>query len=336
MTPRCFLRRLLIALTAVAGLVASAVAVFLYLVIAMPGDPLRGELPPADDELLSLAERLRGHVDTLALTIGERNAHHMAALAAAADYIREQWNDLGYDTVEHRYGDEGFRNLWVEIPGRAGSGLYVVTAHYDSALGTPGADDNASGVAALLELARSLAGRELEHGIRLVAVPNEERPYFGTELMGSLVDAARAHAQGLNVLGMFSLEMLGFYSDAPGSQLYPPVIREFYPDRGNFIALVGNFASRGLLHEAISHFRAAGAFRSEGMAAPEWLVEDIRRSDNASWWHHGFPALMITDTSNFRNPHYHTAGDLPHTLDYLSLARVVRGLEGMLLGLAED
>lgn len=328
--PRRWAGRLLAALLALFLLAGLGLSVLLYLVVSTPGDPLRGELPPADAETLQIAQRLREHVRILAGRIGERNARRMEALNEAADYLRAQLEGAGYAVEEERFGENGFRNLVAELPGDGGEGLYVLGAHYDSAIGVPGADDNASGAAALLEVARLLAGARGRHGIRFILFPNEERPYFGTDLMGSLVSATRAAMEGDEVLGMFSLEMLGYYSEEPGTQLYPPVIRRFYPDRGNFIAMVGNFPSRGLLHQAIGGFRATGAFRSEGMAAPEWLVEDIRRSDNSAYWCLGYPALMITDTSNFRNPHYHTTRDLPATLNFEYMARVVRGLAGML------
>ena len=330
-SPLRLLAILFFALLLVLLLAAGAI---LYLLTGMPGESMEEPLPPLTAEQEALREHLAGHVAVLAGDIGERNSTRLPQLRQAADYIRANFEAMGYAVREQVFGG-GFRNILVELDGaeRAGE-ILVIGAHYDSAVGTPGADDNASGVAVLLETARLLRGRQFPRTIRLIVFPNEERPYFGTDLMGSRVSAGRARQAGEDIIGMISLEMLGYYSTRPGSQVYPEIIRPLYPEQGNFLAFVANMDSLGLLREAIAGFRAARALPSEGMAAPLWLVDDIRRSDNSAYWHFGYPALMLTDTSNFRNPHYHTEGDTPATLDYGRMARAVDGLVSMARALA--
>ena len=324
-----------IALLLVALVLSACAAV--YLVIVMPGNTVKGGLPAFDDELVSLSQHLREHVWILAEEIGERNDGEIKKLNQAADYIYSQFQSYGYVPLETRFGRKEYRNITVNLYGREKRDeIIVIGAHYDTVWLTPGADDNASGVAGLLEIARVLSGQRFSRTIRFMAFTNEEEPFYGTDIMGSGVSAKYSYDHNENIIGMFSLEMIGYYSSEPNSQFYPGVIRHFYPRQGNFIAFVSNFRSRHFLHQAIFDFRKQGTFPSEGLTAPEWLVPDIRRSDNASYWYYGFPAVMITDTSNYRNRNYHSVGDVPRTLDYDSMARVVQGLTGMLKDLAQE
>jgi hypothetical protein len=282
-----------------------------------------------------LAERLRTHVQVLAGEIGERNRDNRGQLDRAADYIERELSGMGYLVAPEIFGDAQYRNLVVDLYGRElRDSVLVVGAHYDTAWFTAGADDNASGVAGLLEIARALKDRPLRRSVRLIAFTNEEEPFFGRDTMGSMVAAKRSYDRRENVVGMLSLEMIGYYSDEPDSQRYPAPVRRFYPTVGDFIGFVGNLPSRALLHEAIGEFRKVAQFPSEGLAAPEWLVLDIRRSDNHAYWRYGFPAIMVTDTSNFRNRNYHNMGDRPDTLDYERMARAVTGLTEMIAALA--
>lgn len=311
------------------------VFILLFLATTMPGTSATIPLPPATAGEMALAGRLRDHVRILATDIGRRNEQFPEALDRAADYITAQFGGMGYTPVETRFGDGRFRNISVTVTGSGNSDeIIVIGAHYDSRSETPGADDNASGVSALLEIARGLSGMEFQRSVRFISFPNEERPHFGTDLMGSRVTAMKSAAAEENIIGMLSLEMLGYYTGEPGTQEYPPVIGNFYPDTGNFIAFISNMSSRPFLQHALGAFRERETFPSEGMAAPEALVSDIRRSDNASYWDYGFPAVMVTDTSNFRNPNYHTPSDTPGTLDYDSMSRLVEGLTGMVITLA--
>jgi hypothetical protein len=307
-----------------------------WYVTGMPGESWSGPLPPLSAEQRLIQDNLRSHVDMLAGRIGERNVWHPEALAAAADYIRATLEGLGYAVQAQPFPSEGVEvaNLEIELPGESvPREIIVLGAHYDSAAGTPGANDNASGVAALLEIARLLAGNRYARSVRLVAFANEEPPFFYTDAMGSAVYAERARQRGEHIEAMLALETIGWYTDRPASQRYPFPFSLLYPDTGNFIGFVGNLPSRGLVRRALAAFRAATAFPSEGVAAPGGM-EGVHWSDHWSFWQAGYPAIMITDTALFRYPHYHAATDTPDRLDYPSLARVTRGLAEVVAGLA--
>ena len=273
----------------------------------MPGKSYAGPLPPLSGEDRALSLRLRLHV--AALAANERNAD----LETPARYIEHALKSFA--TQEFTSGGRKVRNI------ETGSGDLVVGAHYDTVPGSPGADDNASGVAVLIELARLVPS-----GVRFVAFANEEAPYFLSPEMGSFV---YARERGAKVRAMFSLEMLGYYSDAPGSQNYPAPLSLFYPDRGDFIAFVGDLGARGLVRRSIESFRKHAKFPSEGLAAPSF-IPGIAWSDHWSFRKHGTPAVMITDTAFYRYPHYHRASDTPDKLDYERMARVTLGLAEML------
>jgi Zn-dependent M28 family amino/carboxypeptidase len=207
----------------------------------------------------------------------------------------------------------------------------VVGAHYDSAQGTLGGDDNAFAVSALIEIARLLkagAWPQPAPSVKCVFFAIEEMPFFGSPHMGSLVYAVEARARGWDVQAMYSLEMIGYYRDAPGSQTYPWPFGLVYPDRGDFLAFVGDLRSRDLVRKSLRAFRSVARFPSEGIAAPR-AVPGLAWSDHWAFWEQGWPAIMITDTAFYRNPHYHAAHDTPDTLDYDRLARVVHGLSEM-------
>lgn len=299
---------------------------------SVPGESWEGPLPALGPVERDLAGRLRGHV----VAIGSRphNLGHAPAYAEAAAYIERTLAGQGY-TVTRQAFDEGLAvNLEAVIePGSANAPTLVVGAHYDSCRGAPGANDNASGTAALLELARMLADLRGKANvrIRLAFFANEEPPFFKTDRMGSLVYARALADKGQKPDAMFSLETLGFYRDTPGSQHYPFPLGALYPDTGNFVAFVGTVSSRPLVRKAVSEFRAVAQFPSVGGTAPG-IVQGIDWSDHWSFGEIGVPALMITDTAPFRYPHYHTLKDTPDKLDYDRLARVTAGLERMLRG----
>lgn len=280
--------------------------------------------------------RLRRHVQALAGDIGERHVRRPAALAAAASYVRREFEALGYlvTAQTYRVNDIDCDNLEVVIPGAARpEEIILVGAHYDTVEGSPGADDNASGVAGVLELARLLRGARLARTVKLVAFVNEEPPFFFWGEMGSKVYAEAARRRGDDIRVMLSLEMLGCYSDMQGSQLYPPLLRWFYPDRGNFIAFVSNLGSRARLREVVAEFRANSDFPAEQLASPAF-VPGIAWSDQLSFWRQGYPAVMVTDTAFYRYAHYHSPLDTPEKLFYPEMARVVTGLGRALLQLA--
>ncbi|PMR75182.1 M28 family peptidase [Billgrantia endophytica] len=299
-----------------------------WLVLHMPGSSHEGTPPPLDEEGQVLRDRLHGHVRVLAEEIGERHYWMADRMHAAADAIEAAFREAGHEPLRHPVptGSQVFDNIEVRLPGNGlEEEILVVGAHYDTVRGSPGADDNASGVAVLIELARLLRDAELDRSLRLVAFANEEIPFFGSDAMGSLRYARQARAEDANIVGMMSLEMLGYYSDAPGSQYHPPLLGHFYPDRGDFVAFIGNMRSRQLVRQAIGAFREHAHVPSEGLAAPE-LIRDIRRSDHWAFWEMGYPAVMLTDTANFRNPYYHGPNDTPERLDYETMARLTEAL----------
>ncbi len=279
--------------------------------------------------------RLRRHVEFLAGVVGERNSHRYRRLEQAREYIEEVFTEYGYRIGRDRYecGGKEYCNVVATVPEVASDDpVLVVGAHYDTALGSPGADDNASGVAVLLELARVVGDEPAAASIRWVAFTLEESPHFKTESMGSRVYARRCRRRGDSIRGMISLEMVGYYSDARRSQGHPiSLMRWFYPDRGNFIAVAGNYASRRLVRRLSRLLSAHGDLPVEHIALP--FVPGVDLSDNWSFWQEGYPALMVTDTAFFRNRHYHRFTDLPETLDYRSMERLVRGMAESLVRL---
>ena len=284
----------------------------------------------------TLESALRQHVEYLAGRIGERHVRRPEALHAAEAYVRERWEALGYEVVRQAYDAAGVEsaNLEITLPGsdRAGE-IALAGAHYDTVPGSPGADDNASGVAALLELARLLRGQRFERTIRLVAFVNEEPPFFYWGEMGSRVYARAARRRGDDIRVMLSLEMLGCYSDAAGSQDYPPPLGLFYPKEGNFIGFVSNLRSQRALRTAFNAFTRHSDFPAERLAAPS-VVPGVAWSDQLSFWREGYAALMVTDTAFYRYRHYHLPTDTPEKLDYARMATVVEGLGRMLAELA--
>ncbi len=304
--------------------------------MTVPGCSHKGPLPPLTSEETRQEGLLREHVATLAENIGERNTVRYSALQKAAEYISGQFAASGYQVKEQSYLADGKKvsNIWVEITGTAHPDeIVVVGAHYDSPPGSPGADDNASGTAAVLELARLFRDVQPARTIRFVAFVNEEPPFFQTELMGSRVFAAEAVKKREKVVAMLALESIGYFSDVPGSQRYPFPLSVFYPDTGNFIGFVGNFSSHSLLRRCIRAFRETARFPSEGVVAPK-SITGIGWSDHWSFWQEGYPALMVTDTAPFRNPHYHEPTDTPDRLDYGRMARVISGLRQALAELS--
>ena len=318
------------------GLFVLALGAMWWIMIRMPGKSYRGELPAPDDALISLAGELRRDIDRLAAQIGERNVlNRPQQLAQAADYIETEFQAAGYEVKRQWYpvGDCQCCNLEVEIAGtERPQEIVVVGAHYDSVVGTPGANDNASGVAAVLALARRFAERKTGRTLRFVALANEEPPYFQTDQMGSWVYARRARQQGDNIVAMLSLETIGYYDDTPGSQRYPPPFGMLYPSQGNFIGIVGNTASRDLVRRIVATFRQHEPFPCEGCALPD-AVPGVGFSDHWSFWQEGYAAAMVTDTAMCRYPHYHQPQDTSDKVHFDRAARVVRGLQQVILRL---
>jgi Iap family predicted aminopeptidase len=301
--------------------------------IRMPGKNISKAAPLSPDEV-TLREELRADVQKLAGEIGERNMRHYPQLNAAADFIENSFSRAGVHPRRDSYELHGqaCHNIDVEIPGTHPE-IILIGAHYDSVFGSPGANDNGSGVAATLALARRFAGRKPEHTLRFVAFANEEPPYFLSGEMGSLVYAGRCKARGDKISAMISLETIGYFSDAPHSQTYPsPGLGLFYPKVGNFIGFVSNVHSRALLRRVVAFFREHAKIPSEGGALPSF-VPGVSWSDQWSFWRHGYPGIMVTDTAPFRYPYYHSANDTPDKLDYERFTLVVSGMEKVIEGL---
>ncbi|HTQ73707.1 MAG TPA: M28 family peptidase [Burkholderiales bacterium] len=328
--PRGYGRLVLIA----AVLLAIAAVVFAsWFMTATPGASHRGPLPPLDPEGRRLAENLRKHV--VGVASEEHNVAHPAALERSARYIEATLKGLGYAVSRQEFETKGVKVRNLEVRKGAGEKVVVIGAHYDSAQDAVGADDNGSGVAALIELARFLKTVQPAEGleVRLVFYVNEELPWFGTDNMGSFVHSMSLVREGREVVAMLSLETIGWYSENFDSQRYPFPFSLFYPSKGNFVGFVANLSSRSLMRRVVGAFRRAVEFPSEGVAAPE-SIPGIGWSDQWAYWKFGWPAVMVTDTAVFRYPHYHTLRDTPDKVSYERLARVVKGLESVLRDLA--
>lgn len=284
------------------------------------------------------AAQLQKHVLHLAGDIGERNVFHPKALKAAEQYIAGKWQEQDYEVTTQTYTTHGVEcaNLEVTRQGKdPHRGMLLIGAHYDSVSGSPGANDNGSGVAALLELSKVFAAQQPQTTLRFVAFVNEEAPFYYWNTMGSMIYAKQARRRGDNIRMMISLEMLGYFTDEPNSQRYPPLLQSFYPDRGNFIAFVSNLHSRKVMLDSVAAFRTGSVFPVEHIATLAF-VPGVAWSDHLSFWRSGYPAFMITDTALFRYPFYHTAEDTPEKLNYAAFTDVVNGLAAMLTTLADQ
>lgn len=260
--------------------------------------------------------------------IGERNVFVPGALRQAAAYIEDEWDSLGYAVERHEYKVSEVRcaNLVATRHGSTRqSEMLLLGAHYNSVIGSPGANDNASGVAALLVISRMFQAIEPALTVRFVAFVNEEPPFFWTRQQGSMVYAQAARRRGDDIQLMASLETIGYYSSEPGSQSYPPLFRFFYPDRGSFIGIVSDFRSRIAMRRLATAFRAQSDFPLQ-TAATFRFIPGVAWSDHHSFWRQGYPAVMVTDTAFYRYRHYHAPTDTPEKLAYPELTQVTLGL----------
>ncbi|HEV7241254.1 MAG TPA: M20/M25/M40 family metallo-hydrolase [Thermoanaerobaculia bacterium] len=353
--------------------VAVVVALLLLIGVVLLLRRGRGNVELTAKRNPALAKELRRDVEALS-ALGSRNTFAPENLEAAANYIEKAFiGNVGgagfqpgasssaeaasshellpgtmpgrsglearspYIVERQRYAahDVSVENLIVEIRGTTcPEEIVIVGAHYDSVDGSPGADDNASGVAGMLALARRFAKAKPARTLRFVAWTNEEPPHFQTRTMGSYVYARRCRERKERIVAALSLEMLGYYDDERGSQQYPPPLAALYPDTANFIGFAGNLGSRALVMRCVKAFRARTTFPAIAAVLPE-LIPQTGWSDQWSFWQFGWPALMVTDTALFRNPHYHTASDTPDKLDYERMAMVVDGLAGVVEELVE-
>lgn len=303
----------------------------------MPGQSFAGQLPPLSDSEVETAENLKKTVKILSEEIGERNTKNPENLEKSARYLESVFREYGYQPQRnsYEYKSVDVSNIYVvKSASRKTDRTIVIGAHYDSLHGTVGANDNASGVAVLLELARMLKTISLEANLHFVGFVNEEPPYFQTADMGSVVYAKRLRQQRIKVIAMYSLETMGAYYDDAGSQSYPFPLDAYYPDVGNFIAFVSNPYSKQLLEKSIKQFREMAVVPSEGLSAPE-VLEGVSWSDHWSFWQEGYPAVMITDTAPFRYEHYHKTSDSFDKIDYQRMSRVTHGIAKMIQKIAK-
>jgi Zn-dependent M28 family amino/carboxypeptidase len=271
-------------------------------------------------------ENLYRYVEYLSVKIGERHLWKEDSLSKASDYIESEFHNIGYAVQRQTYSCYGrsVSNL-IAKKGGAGERLVVIGAHYDTVPGTPGADDNASAVAGLLELARLHRESLKKRNLVFVAFVNEEPPCFGSHNMGSMVYARYLRERKVSVDVMISLEMIGYFCHEP-IQRYPlPCMRLFYPKTADFIGVVGNFHSSNYVSFLKKAIKKHSAINARSLTAPEYLG-GINLSDNSSFWHYGYRAVMVTDTSFFRNKNYHQESDTIDTLNFGAMTEVVKGL----------
>lgn len=303
----------------------------------LPGESYKGPLPEPTRRQAAWRQELERDVRALSDDIGERNVMVPEAYRRARDWIEHRFRELGYEPARQEFEAGGMicTNIEAELAGTESEAPpLIVAAHYDTVPHSPGANDNATAVAALLGIAGSLKERGgLRRSIRFLCPANEEPPFFQSDQMGSMVYADRCRQRGESLLGAIALDGLGCYFDEPHTQKYPMPVGWVYPSEGNFIAMISNFDSADLLKQLISAFREAVAFPSEGATLPEG-VTGAGFSDHWSFWQHGYPGVMVTDTLPFRDPRYHTPHDTADYVDFDRLSRVVDGLERAIAELA--
>ena len=297
-------------------------------------------IPFESKSVFNLAEIRKGlesSVDYMAGVLGPRNYVHYAQLQRCKEWIRQRWKSEGYTVNEQTFFIEGkeYTNLEIEFPGRtAPSEIIIVSAQYDTLPDSPGANNNSSGTAILLQLSRLLRNYTPDRTLRLVAFTTEEDPFFGTEMMGSYLYAKRSGQIGENILVTLSLDALGIYKEEPNSQRLPFPFSLFYPNRGNFLAFIGNLHSRKYLKESTMGFKKGSSFPVKAGAVPEW-AKGAGWSDHSSFWKFGYPAIMITDTGGFRSPYHTTKDDTMEKLNFDAMSRIVVGMYSAIVELTK-
>lgn len=309
-------------------IVAVLAAVMLYpLVRARYQQSETHDVAAAD--LSENARNLYGHVEALSVQIGHRSWKDYEALTKTRDYIKENLRKWGYSPVEHKFNYKGreYFNIEASIAGvRSPGEIILIGAHYDTVEGTPGADDNASAVAVILEMCRLLKDSAPARTIRLLFFSLEERPAFATRSMGSEIYAKREKEAGADIRGMICLEMVGYFSDKPGGQTIPiPLMGRGIPTTPNFIGVIGNSDSKELVDRVRNSIEAASRLPVESLVA-SGMIPGVDFSDHRSFWRMGYKAVMITDTAFYRNPNYHTSRDTLDTLDFEKMADLLGGL----------
>jgi Zn-dependent M28 family amino/carboxypeptidase len=292
--------------------------------------------PPQTRE--AVRECLREHVTKLAGEIGVRNVARHDALCRAAEYIEQAFTSAGYEITRYpcEPGHPAVWNIEAQVAAREpAKDVILIGAHYDTDGDSPGANDNGSGVAAMLTLARMLADDPRRQTLRFVAFVNEENPFFHTGRMGSYQYARLCRRRSDRIRAMICLETIGYYSSQPNTQKYIFPLNLFYPSTADFIGFVSNWQHRSLAKQFREAFRMNSDFPVQVFSAPE-CFPGVAASDHWSFWQFGYPAVMITDTTNLRYRYFHTAEDTPDKLEYESFAAVVEGLAAAVREIVRD
>ncbi|MBN1501304.1 MAG: M28 family peptidase [Spirochaetes bacterium] len=281
-----------------------------------------------------LVDNLYSHVSFLVSGEGPRNNNNTESLNSVSEYIKQEFIKSGYSAEfqEYEAGGKLFRNVICSY-GNQDLPVIVLGAHYDVFGNFPGADDNASGIAGLIEIARITAENkpELNYRIEFTAYSTEEPPFFGTVNMGSAVHAGNLFKNNAKVKLAIVLEMIGYFSENENSQQYPAgIMKLFYPNKGNFIAVVGRPADKKYINSVKKTLKQKSTLSVKTLSAPSF-VKGIDFSDHRNYWKYGYNAIMITDTAFFRNPNYHKKTDTIDTLDFNRMAEVVKGVYFSLL-----
>lgn len=312
-----------------------SVALVLFLMWGIVVNPFVSEegIPSFQPTQVSKSH-LRSHIQFLTTRNPARNFTNLRSLNESAEYIADQWKELGLEAVKQSYQVQGneYHNVITRL-GPQGKSPLVIGAHYDVYGEFPGANDNASGVAVLIELVRSLQARqsELLFPVEFVAYSLEEPPFFRTENMGSAVHAKSLVDRGVLPRAMLSLETLGYYSDKPNSQSFPvSFLKYIYPTTADFVAVVGDIEAWSLTRKVKSTFRRSVGLKTVSINAP-FQIQGIDFSDHLNYARYGIPAVMITDTAFFRSSHYHTAGDTIDILSFNHLVKITQALQHWIL-----
>jgi len=291
------------------------------------GEPLERQLKAELGEIKKGMESDIGYLQNL----GPRNSENepnYKQLRQCEEWIKQGWESQGYVVKKHTFSIKGkeYSNLEIEIKGRTvPSEIIIISAQYDTLPDSPGANNNGSGMAILFQLSHLLRKHTPDRTLRLLNFVNEEDPFFGTEMMGSFQYAKRCRQRGEEIRVMLSLDALGIYKDEPGSQRLPFPFSIFYPDRGNFLAFIGNLRSRKYIKEATKGFKKGSSFPIEAGVVPEW-IEAADWSDHRSFWKFGYPGIMVTDTGGFRSIYHTTKEDTLEKLDFEAMSRIVIGM----------
>jgi hypothetical protein len=290
-------------------------------------------------ELIEIKKSMESDIEYLQ-NLSPRNSENDTSyrqLRKCEGWIRQRWESQGYAVKKQTFPYKGkeYSNLEIEIKGRiAPSEIIIVSAQYDTLPDSPGANNNGSGIAILFQLSRLLKKHIPGRTLRLLNFVNEEDPFFGSEMMGSYQYARRAYQQREDIQVMLSLDALGIYKEDPGSQKLPFPFSMFYPNRGNFLAFIGNLSSRKYMKEATKGFKKGSSFPIEAGVVPHW-VKAADWSDHRSFWQFGYPGIMVTDTGGFRSPSHTTREDTMEKLDFEAMSRIVLGMYSAMVELTQ-